>query len=169
MPCEGQSAKNKMHLFAASLLLGVQLALIPWKQNKQDEKRVKYELVGAGRLPLCLYKIILLSAEAAGLGQQSGVRSSDGLNWYMFGIGRGMVICISWEASLVYTSKGGHGGKKERLLFQDQIIFIVFVANHPWTVKAIQLWKRCFYPHSPSEKECTHGLHLSISVRMIPV
>lgn len=136
-----------MHLFAASLLLGVQLALIPWKQNKQDEKRVKYELVGAGRLPLCLHKIILLSAETTDLGQQRGVRSSDGLNWYMFGISTGMVICISWEASLVCTSKGGHGEKGERLLFQDQIIFTAFVANHPWTVRGYTVVNEMFFIH----------------------
>lgn len=50
----------------------------------------------------------------------------------MFGISTGTMMCISQEASLVYASRRGRSvGGKKRLLFQDQIIFIGFVANHP--------------------------------------
>lgn len=140
-PAKGHPLKDghphKMHLFAASLLLSLQLALIPWRQNKQDEKRVKYELVGAGRLHLCVYKRILCSAGTMDLfpGQQREVRSLEGCKlaqriWYS------MIYLVWWYTSAEKLAFNLYmpvkeDREKKLVAISRPDYFMGFVAKHP--------------------------------------
>lgn len=85
-----------------------------------------------------------------------------------------MLVQVWWYASAEKQAwyipvKEAMEKKKERLLFQDQIIFTAFVANHPWTVRGYTVVKEMLFIHIHQvRKNAPMVFTLSFSVKNDP-